>query len=128
MDGIAMPALNHANISTARLAETIDFFETVVGLRAGARPGFQFPGAWLYAGDQPVIHLVERESAREPNGALDHVSFTVDDLDAKLRQLDDLGVAYRASDIPDGFGRQAFVKDPNGVTIEFTEPSPAPQE
>ena len=121
-----MPALNHANISTTKLAETIAFFEDVVGLRVGPRPGFTFPGAWLYAGDQAVIHLVERDTPRIPDGALDHVSFTVDSLEAKLRQLDDLGVAYRHSDIPDGFGRQAFVKDPNGVTIEFTEPGAHP--
>ena len=44
------------------------------------------------------------------------------DLDAEMRRLDDLGVPYRWSDIPDGFGRQAFVQDPNGVTIELTEP------
>ena len=38
-----------------------------------------------------------------------------------MARLDTLGVPYRWSDIPDGFGRQAFVKDPNGVTIELTE-------
>lgn len=114
--------LNHANISTAKLAETIAFFETVVGLRTGPRPGFSFGGAWLYAGGQPVIHLVERASPRDPDGALDHISFTVASLKETLARLDSLGVPYRWSDIPDGFGRQAFVQDPNGVTIEFTEP------
>jgi catechol 2,3-dioxygenase-like lactoylglutathione lyase family enzyme len=117
-----LTGLNHANISTAKLKETTDFFIRVLGLRVGPRPDFGFSGAWLYLGDQPVIHLVERSAARTPDGALDHVSFTVPDLDAELRRLDQLGVPYRASDIPSGFGRQAFVKDPNGVTIELTEP------
>jgi len=112
--------LNHANISTTKLAETCDFFIRVLGLRIGPRPGFEFGGAWLYLGDQPVIHLVERAQARDPRGALDHVSFTVADFDAALKRLDALGVPYRASDIPSGFGRQAFVEDPNGVTIELT--------
>jgi catechol 2,3-dioxygenase-like lactoylglutathione lyase family enzyme len=114
--------LNHANISTAKLKETIAFFTEVIGLRVGPRPGFDFGGAWLYSGDQPVIHLVERSAGRDPNGALDHISFTVDDLAAELRRLDQLGIPYRWSEIPDGFGRQAFVQDPNGVAIELTEP------
>ncbi len=114
--------LNHANISTVRLQETIDFFVDHLGLRVGPRPGFSFPGAWLYAGDQAVVHLVERTAPRPPEGAIDHVSFTVPDLDPMLARLDRAGVPYRLSIIPDGFGRQAFVRDPNGVTIELTEP------
>jgi catechol 2,3-dioxygenase-like lactoylglutathione lyase family enzyme len=115
--------LNHANISTVKLAETIDFFVRVLGLRIGPRPDFSFDGAWLYLDDKPVIHLVEREEARVPDGALDHVAFTATDFDAALRRLDELGVPYRASIIPSGFGRQCFVKDPNGVTIELTGPA-----
>ncbi len=30
--------LNHANISTAKLQETVDFFVRVIGLRVGPRP------------------------------------------------------------------------------------------
>jgi catechol 2,3-dioxygenase-like lactoylglutathione lyase family enzyme len=114
--------LNHANISTAKLQETIDFFVEVIGLKVGPRPDFNFAGAWLYAGNQAVIHLVERALARDPEGALDHISFTAPDFDAALARLDQLGVTYRWSHIPGGFGRQAFVKDPNGVTIELTGP------
>jgi catechol 2,3-dioxygenase-like lactoylglutathione lyase family enzyme len=114
--------LNHANLSTAKLQETIDFFVGVIGLKLGPRPDFAFPGAWLYAGDQAVLHLVERPQPRTPNGALDHISFTVPDLDAATRHLDQLGIPYRVTTIPSGFGRQAFVTDPNGIKIELTEP------
>ena len=116
-----LAGLNHANIVTARLPETVDFFVRVLGLRVGPRPAFNFAGAWLYLGDQPVIHLVEQAAPRDPRGALDHVSFTTPDFDGALRRLDQISVAYRASDIPSGFGRQAFLIDPNGVTIELTE-------
>ncbi len=117
-----IPALNHANISTTKLKDTIAFFTDVIGLRVGPRPNFPFAGAWLYAGDQPVIHLVERDVARDQVGALDHISFTVADLDAEMLRLDGLGITYRWSEIPDGFVRQAFLTDPNGVTVELTEP------
>lgn len=114
--------LNHANISTAKLRETIDFFVGVIGLKTGPRPDFPFPGAWLYAGDQAVLHLVERPQARAPDGAIDHISFTVQDLDAAARRLDELRIPYRLSTVPSGFGRQAFLTDPNGIRIELTEP------
>jgi catechol 2,3-dioxygenase-like lactoylglutathione lyase family enzyme len=114
-------ALNHANLSTAKLDETVAFFTVVIGLTVGPRPGFPFPGAWLYVGGQPVLHIVERAAPREPQGALDHISFTVANLDDAMARLDQLAIPYRWSEIPDGFGRQAFVQDPNGVTIELTE-------
>jgi len=114
--------LNHANIYTAKLQETVDFFVGVIGLKLGPRPDFAFPGAWLYAGDQAVLHLVERARAHAPNGAIDHISFTVPDLDAATRRLEERGIPYRLSIIPGGFGRQAFLTDPNGIKIELTEP------
>jgi len=118
--------LNHANISTTKLAETIEFFTEVLGMRVGPRPDFSFRGAWLYVGDQPVVHLVERSQAK-PEGALDHVAFTVGDFDAALASFEKLGIPYTASDIPSNFGRQCFVHDPNGVRIELTDPGPGPK-
>lgn len=112
--------LDHANITTAKLGETVAFFTDVLGLKVGPRPSFGFAGAWPYAGDQAVVHIVERQEARPAVGALDHFSFAVSDLEAVLRRLDDAGLRYVVQDIPDGFGRQAFVRDPNGVTVELT--------
>lgn len=112
--------LDHANISTTKLAETVAFFTDVLGLKVGPRPGFRFAGAWLYAGDRAVVHIVERAEARTETGALDHFSFAVSDLEAVLKRLDAAGLRYSVMDIPDGFGRQAFVRDPNGVTVELT--------
>jgi len=112
--------IDHANISTTKLAETRAFFVDVLGLKIGPRPNFGFGGAWLYAGDHAVVHLVERANARTPDGALDHFSLAVTELEPVLARLDAAGVPYVVQDIPDGFGRQAFVKDPNGVTVELT--------
>ena len=114
--------MNHFTVIAEDERRTLAFYVDLLGLSVGHRPDLGFPGAWLYAGDQAVIHLVERAQPRTPDGALDHISFTAPDFDAALARLDQLGVPYRWSDIPSGFGRQCFVKDPNGVTIELTGP------
>ena len=48
--------LDHFTLRTSRLVETQAFFERVIGLTPGPRPAFAFAGAWLYAGDQPLLH------------------------------------------------------------------------
>ena len=49
--------IDHYAIRTQRMDETKDFYEAL-GLHAGARPEFPFPGHWMYAGDTPVVHIV----------------------------------------------------------------------
>ena len=113
--------LNHINIGTERLDETRAFFIDVLGLTQGWRPNFPFGGAWLYAGDEAVVHLVELAAGRRPSSeaALDHFAFTIDDYDATIRKLEGVGVKYRAVDIPGTPIRQINILDPNGVNIEL---------
>lgn len=49
--------LDHFTIRTALWAETAEFFEQVIGLTPGPRPGFRFPGCWMYAGGHPLLHI-----------------------------------------------------------------------
>ena len=76
--------IDHINIGTDRLEETRAFFRDVLGLIEGWRPDFPFGGAWLYAGDGAVVHLVELPSRKRPcdEAALDHFAFRIDDYDA----------------------------------------------
>ena len=113
--------LDHINIGTDRLAETTAFFVDVLGLAPGWRPDFPFGGAWLYAGETAVVHLVELPAPKGPSrsAALDHFAFRIDDYEACLQRLDDAGVAYRALDVPGAPIRQIFITDPNGVNIEL---------
>jgi catechol 2,3-dioxygenase-like lactoylglutathione lyase family enzyme len=113
--------LDHANIYTARLDETIAFFTDIIGLKNGPRPDVPIPGAWLYSGDKPIVHLVGHAEARTAKGVIDHFALAVSDLEPVLQRLEARGVAYNVIDIPGGFGRQAFVTDPNGVTVELTQ-------
>jgi len=112
--------LDHAAILTDKLEETTRFFTDIIGLKRGPRPTVRIPGEWLYAGDCPIVHLAAVKHARANRGTLDHISLAVSDLDETVNRINAAGVQCVAVDIPGGFGRQAFVKDPNGVTIELT--------
>ena len=113
--------VDHINIGTHRLDDTRAFFRDALGLTEGWRPDFPFGGAWLYAGDIAVVHLVDLASPKRPSieAALDHFAFRVDDYDAAIRRLDAAGVRYRTADVPGAPIKQVFLRDPNGVNIEL---------
>ena len=116
--------IDHAAIKTARLAETQAFFVEVLGLRVGPRPAFDFAGAWLYAGDKDVVHLVETEHDKLPSPAasINHFALRVADFEAALERLRDLGVPYQMDTTPGGELRQIYVTAPNGVRVELNAP------
>jgi catechol 2,3-dioxygenase-like lactoylglutathione lyase family enzyme len=118
---VAIIGLDHINIRTTDLARTRDFFTEVLGLTVGWRPAFPFGGAWLYAGDKDLVHLVEVRSAggASRGSSLDHFAFAIDDYEDAQGRLDAAGFAYEPSVSPEGDIRQMFVTELNGVTIEL---------
>jgi catechol 2,3-dioxygenase-like lactoylglutathione lyase family enzyme len=118
---LAITGLDHVNIRTTELARTRAFFTDVLGLIVGWRPDFSFGGAWLYAGDKDVVHLVEvsRAGAATRGSSLDHFAFAIDDYEDARRRLDTAGMAYEPLAAPNGGIRQLFVTELNGVTIEL---------
>ena len=94
------------------------------GLRAGARPPFSFPGAWLYAdggrGAEPILHVVAgigRE--RLVRGVIDHMAFSGRGLAAAVAKLKAKGVPHELRRLP-GYGTwQLFFLDPNGAKVEI---------
>ena len=91
--------LDHVNIRTADLTGLTRFYEEVLGLASGERPPLGFPGVWLYAGEQPVIHLVGVDRTPQPEGALrlEHFAFSASGLGEFLARLERLGVTKRVS-------------------------------
>ena len=61
--------LDHFNIRTRKLADTVRFYEDVLGLEKGDRPNFAFPGAWMYSEGKAVVHLVDISPTEEPQKA-----------------------------------------------------------
>jgi catechol 2,3-dioxygenase-like lactoylglutathione lyase family enzyme len=118
---MAVLGVDHINIGTHQLDETRAFFRDAIGLAEGWRPNFPVGGAWLYAGDTAVVHLVDLAEAKLPSSqaALDHFALRIDDYDAAIARLDAAGIRYRAVDIPNTPIRQINLRDPNGVNIEL---------
>ncbi len=132
---MAVAALDHVTIHTARLGALTDFYARVLGLRPGNRPPFKFTGAWLYCGDRPTLHLVELPTAQgNPAPAaqdgqaqdgpartpkIEHFAFRAEGLAEFLAQLRDLDVAYRTAIVPDFEIRQVHIRDPDGNHVEI---------
>src|SRR5438876_8668713 len=55
---MAVEGMNHFTILTDDVDGTLDFYDELLGLTAGLRPNFDFPGAWLYAGGAPILHVI----------------------------------------------------------------------
>ena len=115
--------LDHYNVSTHKLQETIQFYEDVLGFKNGFRPQFSFPGAWIYSGAQPVLHLndISGTDKQQPSdsGVIDHIAFGSRGFEATKRHLDGKGVSYRINQVPNSTRWQLFFRDPNNVEIEL---------
>ena len=73
---MGIKGLDHVNINTSNMKGTMSFYTDLLDFTDGFRPPFDFPGAWLYAGGNAVIHLVFSDS--EPNvisNPVDHIAF-----------------------------------------------------
>ena len=120
---MSVGTLDHYNVSTRKLQETVKFYESVLGLVNGPRPPFDFPGAWLYSDGHPVLHLndispTDREQ-RPDSGVIDHVAFGSRGFAAMKQHLAQSGVPFRVNQVPNSPRWQIFLKDPNNVEIEL---------
>jgi catechol 2,3-dioxygenase-like lactoylglutathione lyase family enzyme len=135
--------LAHYSVRTHDLDASCRFYTQVLGLRAGYRPPFPFPGVWLYRDDDEsefgVVHLIGCNAAdaaavesylgnrtREPQvtaGALDHVAFLATDWKALRSRCERHGVCTTERVVPTLGLRQVFLTDPSGVTIEMNYPA-----
>jgi len=125
--------LDHYNVSTRKLADTVQFYEEVLGLKNGPRPAFDFPGAWLYSDGHPVLHLNDISPTDKPqrpdSGVIDHVAFGSRGFDAMKEHLRQKGIPFRVNQVPNSQRWQIFLNDPNNVVIElnFNAASEAPR-
>jgi catechol 2,3-dioxygenase-like lactoylglutathione lyase family enzyme len=123
-------AMNHFTILAENLRETCEFYRELLGLTEGYRPDMGFPGAWLYAGEQAVLHVMIRTPLPQPRaGVLDHMAFSAVDLAGTVRKLEERGLRYQLGRQAETGVWQLFFHDPNGARVELdfapTEEGPA---
>jgi catechol 2,3-dioxygenase-like lactoylglutathione lyase family enzyme len=98
------------------------WYQRVLGMPSGKRPPFPFPGAWLYTGDSPTVHLVGVEA--EPANTdpkIEHFAFSASGLNSFVARLKELGERHEIRVVP-GFGiTQVNVWDPDGnhIHVDF---------
>jgi catechol 2,3-dioxygenase-like lactoylglutathione lyase family enzyme len=123
--------LDHVNVRTGRLDEMRKWYVDVLGMTDGWRPPFPFPGAWLYAGDDPIVHLVGVDStpdAHEDDIRLEHFALRGDDLEALRTRIKSANLDCREVRVPGTDLLQLNIYDPDGnhIHIDFrTGESPA---
>lgn len=119
--------LDHVNVRTTRLPEMIAWYTDVLGLSSGARPDFPFPGAWMYAGDSAVVHLVgiegEPATGSEVKLKLEHFALSASGLVSFLNHLEALGIEYRRGELAQMNLVQINIHDPDGNHIHIDFPA-----
>lgn len=115
-------AVHHVSVNVSDVDAAVAFYTDVLGgsLRKD-RPDFGFGGAWIDLGVSQV-HLID---AAPPAPLGQHFAVRVDDLDDAVAELRRGGVRVDGP-VPVGAGRQAFVADPSGNTVELFEGPPGP--
>lgn len=123
---MAITGMNHFNVLTDDVPKTVAFYRDLLGLREGDRPDFNFPGAWLYSGDDAIVHITGGRAGKELKpGVIDHIAFSAKDLRGTLARFSKSGIdAVTQQQVGTGIW-QVFVNDPNGARVELDF---APQE
>jgi catechol 2,3-dioxygenase-like lactoylglutathione lyase family enzyme len=115
--------LDHYNIRTRKLADTVRFYEEVLDLKNGDRPNFSFPGAWMYSEGKPVVHIVDisktDEQQKPDSGVVHHVAFASNGFAGMKQRLTSKNLPFDVREVPGVAVWQIFVTDPNGVMLEL---------
>jgi catechol 2,3-dioxygenase-like lactoylglutathione lyase family enzyme len=117
---MATIGLNHFTVLTDDVPRTVQFYGDLLGLADGPRPPLNFPGAWLYAGEQAVVHIVGGRLRDELKaGVIDHMAFSASGLSATLAKLDAQKVEHTCRQQKGTGIWQVFFHDPNGAKVEL---------
>lgn len=113
-----------ATIHVKNLEESIEFYETVIGLKLMRR----FPGgpeteiAFLADGPAELELICSRKEELSGYGAYPSLGFQVEDLDQAMEDMKMRGIEIVSGPIqPNPRTRFFFIQDPNGVRLEIIE-------
>ncbi|XP_015579222.1 glyoxylase I 4 [Ricinus communis] len=118
-------SLNHVSFVCKSVAESVRFYEDVLGFVLIQRPSsFNFEGAWLF--NYGIgIHLLEAEDVPHKKGPINpkdnHISFQTSDMDLVVRNLEEKNIEYVTAVVEEGgiTVDQLFFHDPDGYMVEI---------
>ena len=119
--GQIAPVVDHIHLLVPDQAAGVAWYQK----NFGGQPMNEAPDR-LMLGDTRLIFLKSANGNAQPStgSAIDHIGFSVADLDAKMKELEAAGVKVvtPARDVP-GLFKLAFIEDPWGTRIEVVQDS-----
>jgi catechol 2,3-dioxygenase-like lactoylglutathione lyase family enzyme len=116
--------IDHVNISVRDLDVSADFYARLLGIELKEQ-GNNGPTRWCILGARDRFYICLCEVAagnfKREDIHINHVGFVVDDIDETADRIRGLGLQLesgRTLDWPRS--RSAYVRDPDGIQIEFT--------
>ncbi|MGZ8361460.1 MAG: VOC family protein [Allosphingosinicella sp.] len=122
--------LDHVNVQTVKLAETVRFYADVLDLKAGDPPPPLDPAQvqWMFDGDDcAIFHLSTPGSLKAvgyinqgaDTGAVHHVALDCSGHDPMVDRLVRMGLEHKLNHVAAIDLKQIFVRDPNGILLEL---------
>jgi catechol 2,3-dioxygenase-like lactoylglutathione lyase family enzyme len=125
---MTIKGMNHFTVLSSDLERSKFFYINILGLKEGYRPPFNFPGAWLYAEDQAILHIMTGKPMPESAaGVIDHMAFTASNLQAVINILKQQDLQYDLHRLKDLKTWQLFCYDPDGAKVELDFPADEPE-
>jgi catechol 2,3-dioxygenase-like lactoylglutathione lyase family enzyme len=117
---MAVSGMNHFTILTDDVPRTVEFYARFVGLVDGPRPDLGFPGAWMYAGGDAILHIIGGKPRSELRaGVIDHMAFTAQGLSDTIATLATYGIEHTCRQQVGTGLWHVFFFDPNGARVEL---------
>ncbi|MGB0494906.1 MAG: VOC family protein [Kangiellaceae bacterium] len=114
----------HSMIRTNCPEESVKFYTEGLGLKLISRRDIEAGRFSLYflgeSEDSPMVELTHNwdEQTYTNGNQFGHLAYQVDDIYQTCQHLSDMGVTINR---PPRDGHMAFVKDPNGISIELLQ-------
>ncbi len=127
-------SLNHIHLLTHDMEVMSQFFEQILELKKGYRPPFNFPGAWLWSDNKPLVHLSkinppdanqsdytgkQKNLSNLNTGTIDHIAFSGNDYPSLIERLKHYQLDFFERTVPSTNIRQVFVEGPEGLKVEI---------
>ena len=117
----------HTSINVKDMDRSISFYTTHLGMKLESRREIKQNNAEIaFLSMEGTNHNIELTWWRgkkdyTEGDQLDHIAFSVEDLDGTIRKMRTAGVEIAKEPYLLGTSRIAFVKDPNDIWIELIE-------